>query len=147
MPEGVRGMAVKSFNFGSFLIRFVLAVVLVFATYNPSEYSLYHWFIKAADKLDPLLAFAAVVVLIGWVVYLRATVRSLGAIGTMLAIAFFATLTWLMIDYNVLSVENIKVLTYVLLVMLAAIIATGMSWSHIRRRMSGQLDVDEVDEG
>jgi hypothetical protein len=30
--------------------------------------------------------------------------------------------------------------------MLAAIMATGMSWSHIRRRMSGQLDVDDVDE-
>jgi hypothetical protein len=139
-------MAVKSFSFMSFLVRFVLAVVLVFATYNPSGYSLYHWFLQTPDKLDPLLAFSAVVVLIGWVVYLRATVRSLGGIGTLLAIAFFATLTWLMIDYNILSVENIEVLTYVVLVMLAAIIATGMSWSHIRRRMSGQLDVDEVDE-
>ena len=79
-------------------------------------------------------------------IYLRATVRSLGEIGTLLAIAFFGVLTWLMIDYNVLSVENTEVLTYVILVMLAAIIATGMSWSHIRRRMSGQLDVDEVDE-
>ena len=139
-------MAVKKFSFTDFLIRFVMAVVLVFATYNPSEYSLYHWFIRTSDKLDPLLAFSAVVVLIGWVVYLRATVRSLGAIGTFLAIAFFATLTWLMIDYNLLSVENIEVLTYVVLVMLAAIIATGMSWSHIRRRMSGQLDVDDVDQ-
>jgi hypothetical protein len=73
-------------------------------------------------------------------------VRSLGEIGTLLAIAFFAALTWLMIDYNVLSVENTEVLTYVVLTMLAAIMATGMSWSHIRRRMSGQLDVDEVDE-
>ena len=139
-------MAAKKFSFLNFLIRFVVAVVLVFATYNPSEYSLYHWFMQTSDKLDPLLAFAAVVVLIGWVIYLRATVRSLGEIGTLLAIAFFAALTWLMIDYNVLSVENVKVLTYVILVMLAAIIATGMSWSHIRRRMSGQLDVDEVDE-
>ncbi|TCK19131.1 hypothetical protein DFR30_2426 [Thiogranum longum] len=138
-------MAAKSFRFTDFLIRFLVALVLVFATYNPSRYSLYHWFIQTPDKLDPLLAFAAVVVLIGWVVYLRATVRSLGVIGTLLAFAFFATLTWLMIDYNILSVENIKVLTYVVLVMLAAIIATGMSWSHIRRRMSGQLDVDEVD--
>ena len=139
-------MAVKSFSFINFLIRFVLAVVLVFATYNPSEYSWYHWFMHASDKFDPLLAFAAVVLLIGWVIYLRATVRSLGEIGTLLAIAFFGVLTWLMIDYNVLSVENTEVLTYVILVMLAAIIATGMSWSHIRRRMSGQLDVDEVDE-
>ncbi len=139
-------MAVKRFSFTNFLIRLALAVALVFATYNPSGYSWYHWFMQASDKLDPLLAFAAVLLLIGWVIYLRATVRSLGEIGTLLAIAFFGVLTWVMIDYNVLSVENTEVLTYVILVMLAAIIATGMSWSHIRRRMSGQLDVDEVDE-
>lgn len=140
-------MAAKNFRFTDFLIRFSIAIVLVFATYNPSGYSLYDWFIQTRDKLDPLLAFSAVVLLIGWVVYLRATIRSLGVIGTLLALAFFSTLTWLMIDYNILSVGNIEVLTYVALVMLAAIIATGMSWSHIRRRMSGQLDVDEVDEG
>jgi hypothetical protein len=139
-------MAEKSFRFTGFLIRLLLAVVLVFATYNPSGYSLYDWFIQTPDKLDPLLAFAAVVVLIGWVIYLRATIRSLGVIGTLLALAFFSTLTWLMIDYNILSVDNIEILTYVVLVMLAAVIATGMSWSHIRRRLSGQLDVDEVDE-
>ncbi|HHH43937.1 MAG TPA: hypothetical protein ENK49_07355 [Gammaproteobacteria bacterium] len=139
-------MAAKSFSFTSFLIRFVLAVVLVFATYNPSGYSWYHWFMQAPDKLDPMLALSAVLLLIGWVIYLRATMRSLGEIGTLLAVAFFAALTWVMIDYNVLSIENVEALTYVVQVMLAAIMATGMSWSHIRRRMSGQLDVDEVDE-
>ena len=145
-PEEIHRMAAKNFSFLNFLIRFALAVVLVFATYNPSGYSWYRWFMQAPDKFDPLLAFSAVVLIIGWVIYLRATVRSLGEIGTLLAIAFFAALTWLMIDYNVLSVENTEVLTYVVLTMLAAIMATGMSWSHIRRRMSGQLDVDEVDE-
>ena len=139
-------MAVKRFTFLNFLIRFVLAVVLVFCTYNPSGHSWYHWFMEAVDKVNPVIIFAGVVLLIGWVIYLRATIRSLGEIGTLLAVAFFAALTWVLIDYNVLSVENIEVLTYVVLVMLSAIMATGMSWSHIRRRMSGQLDVDDVDQ-
>lgn len=139
-------MAVKQFSFLNFLIRFILAVVLVFATYNPSGYSWYHWFMQAPDKIDPLLAFAAVVLLIGWVIYLRATIRSLGEIGTLLAMAFFGALIWVLIEYDILSLENTTVLAYVVLVMLAAIMATGMSWSHVRRRMSGQLDVDEVDE-
>jgi len=26
------------------------------------------------------------------------------------------------------------------------ILAVGMSWSHIRRRLSGQADMDDVDE-
>ena len=139
-------MALKRFSFFSFLIRFVVALVLVFCTYNPSEHSWYHWLMKSPNKFDPILVFAGIVLLIGWVIYIRSTVRSLGEIGTFLAIAFFAALTWVLIDYNVLSVENTTVLTYVVLTMLSAIMATGMSWSHIRRRMSGQLDVDDVDD-
>ena len=139
-------MSVKNFSFVSFLVRFVLALVLVFCTYNPSGWSWYHWFMQTPDKLNPLLIFAGVVLIIGWVIYLRATLRSLGEIGTFLALAFFAALTWVMIDYGLLSLDSPTVFTWVILTMLAAIMATGMSWSHIRRRMSGQLDVDDVDE-
>ena len=139
-------MPSKHFTFASFLTRFVLALVLVFGTCNPSGYSWYHWLRGTAQRLDPLLALATVVLLIGWVIYLRATFRSLGAIGTILAVAFFAALTWLMIDYHLLSLDSPTVFAWVILSMLAAVMATGMSWSHIRRRMSGQLDVDDVDE-
>ncbi len=139
-------MAVKRFSFVSFLVRFVMALVLVFCSYNPSGYSWYHWVTQADNWRAPQLIFAGVVLLIGWVIYLRATLRSLGEIGTVLAVAFFAALTWVMVDYGLLSLENPTIFTWVLLTMLAAIMATGMSWSHIRRRMSGQLDVDDVDE-
>ena len=139
-------MAAKRFGLVDFLVRFVLALVLVFGTYNPSGHSWYHWFIHAPDKLDPLLIFACVVLVIGWVIYIRATLRSLGEIGTILAVAFFAALTWVLISYGWLSLDSPTVFTWVVLTMLAAIMATGMSWSHIRRRMSGQLDVDDVDE-
>lgn len=139
-------MAVKNFSFISFLVRFALAAVLVFCTYNPSGWSWYHWFVQTPEKINPLLIFAGVVLIIGWVIYLRATLRSLGEIGTVLALAFFAALTWVMIDYGLLSLDSPTVFTWVVLTMLAAIMATGMSWSHVRRRMSGQLDVDDVDE-
>jgi hypothetical protein len=139
-------VSVKHFSFVSFLVRFVLALVLVFCTYNPSGWSWYHWFMQTPEKFNPLLIFAGVVLIIGWVIYLRATLRSLGEIGTFLALAFFAALTWVMIDFGLLSLDNPTVFTWVTLTMLAAIMATGMSWSHIRRRMSGQLDVDDVDE-
>jgi hypothetical protein len=139
-------VAVKTFNFVSFLIRFVLALLLVFCSYNPSGWSWYHWVLQAPVKLDPVLIFAGVVLVIGWVIYLRATLRSLGIIGTFLALAFFAALIWVLIDRGLLSLDSPTVFTWVVLTMLAAIMATGMSWSHIRRRMSGQLDVDDVDD-
>ena len=139
-------MTHRVFSFHNFLIRFVLALLLVFASFNPSGYSWYHWFMGSANRFDPLLLLGLVVLLIGWAIYIRATVRSLGAIGTLLALAFFGALVWVMVDYELLSLDDTTALEYVVLVMLSAIMATGISWSHVRRRMTGQVDVDEVSE-
>jgi uncharacterized membrane protein len=139
-------MAATKFTFSSFAVRLVVALVLVFTTYNPSGYSWFHWFTEAENKIDPLIALAAIVLVIGWAIYLRATMRSLGVVGTSLATALFAAIIWVLIDYELLSLESTTVLEYIILVMFSAIMATGLSWSHIRRRMSGQLDVDDTDE-
>lgn len=139
-------MANRSFNFSSFMMRWLLALILVFATYNPSGYSWYHWLQGAENKIDPMIALAAVVLIIGWVIYLRATIRSLGLIGTLLAVALFGSLVWVLIDYRFISLDNTTLLTYIVLIILSAVMGIGLSWSHIRRRLSGQLDVDDRDE-
>ena len=84
--------------------------------------------------------------LIGWVIYVRATIRSLGIVGTTLASALFGVFVWLLIDREILSLDETTLLQYIVLIIVAMIMAIGMSWSHIRRRLSGQLDVDDVDE-
>jgi hypothetical protein len=138
-------MAVKPIGWQGILLRFIVAVVLVFSTYNPSEYSYYHWFRDMLPEINPLVIFAGVVLLIGWTIFLRATFRSLGAFGLLLAFAFFGTLIWLLIFWDIVPVDSITTLTYILLVVISGILATGISWSHIRRRMTGQVDVDEVE--
>ncbi|MDH3353596.1 MAG: DUF6524 family protein [Chromatiales bacterium] len=143
-------MAEKHFNWNSFFIRLGFALILVYATYNPSGYSFFHWAKEAlfgdAVEITPPLALTGVVLLIGWAIYIRATLRSLGVIGLALALAFFGTLIWWMVSIGLLGIDSVSIFAYVILFILAAILATGMSWSHIRRRMSGQADVDEVDE-
>jgi hypothetical protein len=139
-------MADSRFSLGGYLIRLLFALVLVFATYSPSQYNWYRWFMEIQDKLDPLLILSGVVLLIGWTIYLRATLRSLGIIGATLAAALFGAVIWLLIGYDLLSLSDTLVLQYIVLIMIAVILATGMSWSHIRRRLTGQLDVDDVDE-
>ena len=138
-------MAVKTFSAGNFLVRLILAVILVFATYNPSEYSWYHWLVKSDFAVDPMMILAGIVLLIGWIIFLRATLRSLGPAGTLLAAAFFGVIVWALIYYKWLSLDNVTAMQYVVLLVLSAILATGMSWSHIRRRMTGQLDVDDIE--
>ena len=138
-------MATQRFNFFDFLIRLAAAMFLVFASYNPSGYSWFHWISDAANRFDPVILFTGVVLLIGWVIYLRATARSLGVFGIILALAFIASLIWVLVDLGLLSVENPTFFQYIVLFVLSLVLATGMSWSHIRRRMTGQLDVDDVE--
>lgn len=140
----------NDFTFQSYLIRFVFALILIFTTYNPSGYSLYHWAMTSlfAEVLNlrPVFVLSMVVLLIGWTIYLRATFRSLGPFGLTLAFAFFGVLIWVLIDLGWVGLDSVSALAYITETLLAAVLAIGMSWSHIRRRMSGQLDTDEADE-
>lgn len=139
--------ASSGITWAGILVRFLVAIVLVFATYNPEQMSYYHWVRDNLQEALPLKLFAGVVLLIGWTIFLRATMRSLGAFGLLLAAAFFGTLIWLIVDYGLVRADNVKTMTYIALVILCGVLATGMSWSHIRRRLSGQLDTDDVEDG
>jgi hypothetical protein len=138
-------MAQKGIGWAGYLLRFLAAVVLVFSTYNPSGYSYFHWARDSLPGIDPLVVFAGVVLLIGWTIFLRATIRSLGAFGLLLAFAFFGTLIWLLIYWNLVPADNLTAIIYIILMVLCGVLATGISWSHIRRRMTGQVDVDEIE--
>ena len=124
------------------LIRFLAALILVFATWNPTGWSFVHWLMGTLPNVTALLVFAGVVLVIGWFLFLHATLESLGLLGIILALAFFGTLTWLVFDLGWLSTGQ-EVLSYVVLVVIAAILAVGMAWSHIWRRLSGRVEVED----
>lgn len=135
-----------NFTFSSFGLRFLFAAILVFATYNPEGYSYFHWVQEAFPSLSLEQAFVGVLLVIGWVIFLRATFRSLGLIGLVLAIAFFGLMIAILFKWGWLSLEGSKIVAYMVEILISAILAIGMSWSHIRRRMSGQVDMDDIDE-
>ncbi len=139
-------MSGQALNWTGYLLRLLFALVLVFASYNPEGYSYYHWTLLQLPAITPAKALLGVVLVIGWVVYLRATLRSLGLIGLALAGAFFGTLIWLFVDLGWVSADTPRALAYLVLFLLSAVLSIGLSWSLIRRRLTGQVDVDEVDE-
>jgi len=136
--------ALTELTWKGFGIRFFLGLVLVFTTYNPESWSYMHWLKNTFPKITALQAFCGVVLLVGWAVFIRASMRSLGAIGLVLALAFFGTLLWLIIDVGLIPADSIRAITYIVEFILAAVISTGLSWSHVRRRVSGQMDTDDV---
>ena len=61
------------FNVGSFIGRWVFAGILVFGTYNPTQYSYLGWVFAEGTAFGPLVALAGVALLIAWIIFLRAT--------------------------------------------------------------------------
>ena len=124
--------------------RFVLALGVVLATFNPTGRSYYHWVRHALEQgsAGPLHAFIGVVLAIGWAILLVATLRSLGWLGLMLACAFFGTLVWWLSDAGVLPTESAGAVTWIALVCLAGVLSLGVAWGHVWRRVTGRV-IDE----
>lgn len=143
----------EGIGWGGFALRFALALALVYATYNPWGTSYVHWILGAWQPAhesswfsSPALKFVIGTVLaIAWVVYATAARRSLGGVGIFLVIALCAGVIWLLVEQDVVSTSSVPALTHVALIVVAIVMAVGMSWSHVRRRISGQVDTDEVD--
>lgn len=127
-------------------LRFLFALLLVLLSYNPSGYSYFHWVYNSFIDITPYVVIAGIILLIGWGVYIKATLNSLGIVGVIVLSALFASLVWLFIYWGFLSVSDISAMAWVIEVLLAALLAVGMCWSHFTRRMSGQVDVDEIEE-
>ena len=129
-----------------FLIRLVLAIVLVLATYNPTGTSLFHWIKEGFETDLPLKALVSILVLIGYVICVRATFRSIGIAGVALVAALLGAIGWVLYDYGYLNVEDPGLMQWLVLLAMGLILGIGLSWSHVRRAISGQFDMDDVDE-
>ena len=130
----------------SFFLRLVFALAVVLLTFNPSGFSFFHWARDAflGSSLGPLHVLAGIALLIGWVLFVGATRQSLGLVGVLLVAGLFAVLVWMLFFYNVLQTGSSAILTWIILIGVAVVLTVGMSWAHLRRRMSGQATVDEV---
>jgi len=132
----------REFTALSFLWRFAASLTLVLATYNPSGYSFFHW-VSESESLGPEHFVVGIIVVIGWVILIAATKRSLDTLGMLLGIVLLAGLVWLLIDLGALSLDSVSSIAWVVLVCISLLLAIGLCWSHIWRRLTGQFEVDD----
>ena len=136
----------EKLTFTGFLLRAAFALALVLLTYNPSGYSYVHMLQAGFPAITPLEAVLGVVLLIGWFVFLRATLTSIGPLGMVLALALFAALIWLIVSWGWVKLSDTGAILWIGLIVLALILAIGMSWSLIYRRWSGHATVEDGDD-
>jgi hypothetical protein len=129
-----------------FILRFLAALALVFATYNPSGMSYSTWATSAYAEQLSIVVLLGLLLFAAYIIFIRATFRSIGLFGVILVAAIISAGLWVMFDNGLLTLQNQTSLTWIGLVALAFVLALGMYWSHVRRSLSGQSDVDDIDE-
>ncbi|MCV2873408.1 DUF6524 family protein [Defluviimonas sp. WL0050] len=127
-----------------FLLRWLAAFGLLSATYNPTGWSFSHWATESFSSQMPMIVLAGLLLVVGYVIYLRATIRSIGAFGMLLVAALVAALAWVLIDRGLLSLDNPSLNAWLGILALSVVLGTGLSWSHVRRRLAGQADMDDL---
>jgi hypothetical protein len=128
-----------------FLIRWVFALFLVVFTYNPSFWNYSTWVTANYSSQLPLAVLGGLVLIAGYLVYLRATLNSIGIVGMVLILALVGAVLWVFFSQGWLTFGNYAFNTWIIILALSLVLAVGMYFSVIWRRMSGQVDVDEVD--
>jgi hypothetical protein len=135
----------RKFSFSALIARLLVSLLLVFATYNPSGYSIFHWLVAedvapASLKLLALIVLAMLYYAIFRVIF--AAFRWSGLIAASLVsigLSFLAVPFFLPETSDSWSASIILLATqYVVPTSLALVMAFGVSWSHIVQRLTGQ---------
>ncbi len=144
-------MAKASIGTAGLLMRVVGALALVYATFNPTGHSYFHWVVapligmgEPSGGSSALKFLAGMVLVIGWVVVLQATRRSIGLTGAVLALALCGGLIWLLVEQHVVAPSGSAAIAHIALVAIGLVLGVGMSWSLFSRRLTGQIDTDQV---
>jgi hypothetical protein len=142
----------KDLTWGGIAVRFLAALLLVYFTFNPTGFSWFHWTIKpmidmptaALGTLNPLKVLAGIALAACWWFFLQASQRSLGVVGAFFILALVATFFWALSYWHIFTPGSSTAIAHLTLITVALILGLGLSWSSVKRRITGQQDTDIV---
>ncbi len=128
------------------LIRWAAALILVFITYNPTSLNYVRWAIDSYATNLSVVILLGLILFVAYAVFVRATLQSIGKIGIGMIVTVIGVLLWVLYDKGLLDPANSTLMTWIGLVGLSLVLGIGLSWSIIRRRISGQVDTRHSDD-
>jgi Family of unknown function (DUF6524) len=126
------------------LLRWLGAFLLLAAIFNPTRWNYVTWAREGWADQMPLIVFTGLILVVVAMVYVVATMRSIGILGALVIAAIFGAGLWVLTDWGLLGLENSALNVWLGILVLSLILGIGMSWSILRQRLSGQQTTDEV---
>jgi len=140
--------AIKDSSPAVLAVRILIAAMVVFATYNPTGNSVFHWVTNSLDggMPDAWVVLGAIVAILINVVLLIAAWKALGKVGIIIVLILFAALVYLALQEGVVSTSNNDSLQWLALALYSAFLGIGLSGAILWRRATGQVVTDEADD-
>lgn len=126
-----------------FLIRFALALILMFALYNVLGYSYYHWL--TSDEFSFGMVVPGLVLLAGMLFLLLPTIRAPGKLVFLTIVAVLLASIYWMHTAELIDLANPTGTIVIAQVMTALVLALGSIWSIIWRQQTGHQAVEDPD--
>ena len=126
-------------------LRWLGAFLLLAATFNPTQWNFVRWAEANYASQMPMTVLLGLLLGVGYLIYIGATLRSIGAFGVILVGAIVGALVWVLTDYGVLTLTSPALKIWLGIIALSVVLGVGLSWSILRQRLSGQASVDEIE--
>ncbi len=126
--------------------RWLAAFALLSVTFNPTPYNYIAWAREHGAANMPVAVLAGLILFVCYIIFLNATLASIGVFGMALVLAIVGALIWVLNDYGVLALDNQSFNVWLGVLALSVVLGIGLGWSHVSRAITGQVDVDDVDE-
>jgi len=139
--------AIKESSPGVLLIRIFVAAVIVIGSYNPSGKSVYHWVTNHANPTDAWVILGAIIAILLNIALLIAAWKALGMWGTIILLVFFAAVAYLSLQEGWISPDNAVSVQWGALILYSIFLGIGLAGAILWRRATGQVVVDEAEEG
>ncbi len=133
------------FNALSFVVRWLLSMLIVFATYNPTGFSYYHWIFGDVPGDWAAKTLIGCFLLIIYGVFGMCTWRSMGPYGIATATLSLTVLVWMIQDYGLINLNQTHTVSAVTCSLIATVMAFGVTVSHIKTRLYGQTESNYVE--
>ncbi|NQW11896.1 MAG: hypothetical protein HQ481_18695 [Alphaproteobacteria bacterium] len=134
----------KRIDTGAFLARVLYPMFVVFATYNTSGYSFYHWIIDPVDEDLILKLIAAGLLGFGYYNIGEISILSLQRTGFLMVTVTCSAVAWYIIDKEWIKIESREDLINAMQFTVVMIMAIGLSYAHVHYRIGGIKQVEEA---
>ncbi len=123
-------------------IKMVLSFILVFGTWNPLKYDVAHYVI-GLETFNLLVIFFLAVLLVIWLIAIRALHEALGTTGILVYLILVGLLLGGLYQIGVINIDNLDTLGWYINITVTTLLFTGLMAPIWWRRVTGKVTVDE----